>query len=170
MQRMQTLQLSWWRAAIGQKAVHNLQKSTRAMSSRLESVDTTLHEMLRSADVQARAAAAISASQLAMRRCNVSIPPGNSTSLDHHAFAASLDENYFELDAAGNDRSKAAFSAARAATSFAFAVEGRAEEAVYEAIIATEDLASVRAQVLAAVRTACSSGAKIEGQDPDKAE
>lgn len=97
-------------------------------------------------------AAGISASELAIRVCNVSMPSSAASALDRHAYAASLDEIYFDLNDAGDDRAKVAFTAARAVTSSACAAEGRAEDAVYEAIIAIDDIALVRAQVLAAIR------------------
>lgn len=56
-------------------------------------------------------AAGISASELAIRACNVSMPSSVVSALDRHAYAARLDEIYFELNDAGDDRAKVALLA-----------------------------------------------------------
>ena len=122
------------------------------MTSRLTHVDRDLDELLRTAEPRTRMAGGLSASQVAIRVCNVTMPSDADSATDRHAYAASLDKVYFDLNDAGDDRAQGAFAAARAATSSAFAADGRAEEAVYEAIVATGDLTLVRAHVLAVVR------------------
>jgi hypothetical protein len=69
------------------------------------------------------------------------------------ALVASLDEEYFSVQEAverGLSTRAAelvAFSKARAASAFAYASRGESSEAIYEAIMATDDLAELRALV-----------------------
>jgi hypothetical protein len=85
------------------------------------------------------------AARLALER--VGLPGLESKCLEElDALVESYDEEYFE---AGDDEEKEsrAFERARGASAMAFAKRGAADEAIYEAIIATDDEDAIRALV-----------------------
>ena len=124
------------------------------MTSRLAHLDRDSDELLRASEPRIRFAAAVAASELALRVCNVSVPLEATGAIERHAYAAALDRIYFDLHDVGHEGAEVAFAAARASTSSACASEGAAGEAVYEAVIATENLQLVKVTVLAAIRDA----------------
>jgi hypothetical protein len=77
--------------------------------------------------------------------------------LDLEALANQLDDRYLELadasDSQTNSEVANAFSGARAVSSAAFAVEGEAQDAVYEAAQSTDQLHEFRQFLLAFMRS-----------------
>jgi hypothetical protein len=121
------------------------------LKSRLSTVAPDLEDLLCTASAATRDEIALAVSQLALRLCDVVLPPDVALANGEEAYAAELDVKYFNLSEEGNAASHYAFSAARAVSSAAFARSGRCEDAIYEAIIATDDTESVRQQVVASL-------------------
>ena len=119
------------------------------MTYRLAHLSRALYELLAATPPATRAAVGVSLSELAMRLCEVVLPQDVVTADERHAYAARLDEIYFDLNDAEDAGTTKAFAAARAASSSAYAMQGEAEDAIYEAMIAIDDMELARAHILA---------------------
>lgn len=126
--------------------------SSGNLKHRLSLVAADIETLLRTASASARARAAIAVSELALHRCGVPTPPDLVRPNAREAYAAALDAEYLKLSDEGHTSCDSAFSAARAASSAAFASSEKCEDAVYEAIIATDDAEAVRRLVIASLR------------------
>ena len=118
------------------------------MKTRLSVVAPDLEGLLGGASAAARAEIAAAVSQLALRLCGVLLPPHVALTSTEEAYAAELDEKYFNLSERGDAASQQVFCAARAVSSAAFARSGQCEDAVDEAIIATDDFFAVRQKIV----------------------
>ena len=121
------------------------------MKSRLSTVAPDLEDVVSVASSATRYEIAFAVSQLALRLCEVVLPPHVALANKEEAYAAELDAEYFNLSEEGSAASHHVFCAARAVSSAGFARSGRCEDAIYEAIIATDDTESVRQQVVASL-------------------
>lgn len=129
-------------------AAHSLNGHDTTMTTRLSTVAPDLEDLLLVASPEARKDAAGAVSKLALHHCGVVLPLEAISASDQEAYAAKLDEIYFDLRERNDATTDGAFCAARAASSAAFATMGRCEEAVYEAIIALGDTELVRMLVV----------------------
>lgn len=68
----------------------------------------------------------------------------NQDSKGAKAVSDIFDERYFKLDEQGSPDYLVYFSKARAASSIAFLLDGNAYEAIYEAVMATDDMSTVQ--------------------------
>lgn len=124
------------------------------MLSRLATVAPKLEAMLSRATPAHARDAALSAARLATQACNLSaVVPSFNATVDDPAFFEGLVEQFddeyfaaherFEAGAAPESAYLVPFCRARAASSLAFALRDEPSEAVYEAIISTDNLSGV---------------------------
>ena len=129
------------------------------MPTRLAAVAPNLDALLAGGDAARCIRAGLAAAQQAAERCNLSdVAPGlafTEANLDKiDALARALDDEYLSLDRDATPETKylAPFARARAASALAFALRREAREAVYEAIIATDDAPAVTRAVKRVLR------------------
>jgi hypothetical protein len=128
--------------------------------TRLQTVAPDLDKAIAAAPAEVASSAAWAAARWAVEQVGLSHPAiaealSGTCVGKVPALAARLDKEYFALDNDGRAPEATVldvFSKARAASAVEFAARGEAAEAIYEAIIATDDIASVRSVVLSALR------------------
>ena len=143
-------------------------KSGQAMAeSRLQTLAADLDQALGHVSAERGRKAAWAACRSAVARVELAHPViaaavANQRADNLEAVAAlvvELDYEYLRLSEAGKHPSAvlSAFSLARAASAVEYAARGEAAEAVYEAVIATDDIPGIRAVVIHALGN-CRSG------------